>query len=86
MMFDLHHYHHLASPEHFKAAEEIEQEKSITEERSQIVIGLISKDLSKVRLPERAGAKSADPDDKFDYVFSPPIFNMMIILLLILFY
>lgn len=29
MMFDLHHYHHLASPEHFKTAEEIEQEKSI---------------------------------------------------------
>ena len=29
LMFDLHHHHHLASPEHFKTAEEIEQEKSI---------------------------------------------------------
>ncbi|MEZ9574507.1 N-acetyltransferase family protein [Vibrio sp. 10N.261.55.F4] len=29
LMFELHHHHHLASPEHFKTAEEIEQEKSI---------------------------------------------------------
>ena len=29
LMFNLHHHHHLASPEHFKTAEEIEQEKSI---------------------------------------------------------
>ena len=29
LMFELHHHHYLASPEHFKTAEEIEQEKSI---------------------------------------------------------
>lgn len=29
LMFDLHHHHHLASPEHFKTAEEIEQEKAL---------------------------------------------------------
>ncbi|MGC7891222.1 GNAT family N-acetyltransferase [Vibrio anguillarum] len=29
LMYDLHHEHHLACPEHFKTAEEIEQEKSI---------------------------------------------------------
>ncbi|MCW8335617.1 GNAT family N-acetyltransferase [Vibrio sp. SCSIO 43135] len=29
LMFDLHNEHHLACPEHFKTAEEIEQEKSI---------------------------------------------------------
>ncbi|MGF1754196.1 GNAT family N-acetyltransferase [Vibrio makurazakiensis] len=29
LMYDLHHHHHLENPEHFKTAEEIEQEKSI---------------------------------------------------------
>lgn len=29
LMFDLHHEHHLACPEYFKTAEEVEQEKSI---------------------------------------------------------
>lgn len=29
LMFDLHQHHHIACPEHFKTAEEIELEKSI---------------------------------------------------------
>ncbi|PMH44943.1 histone acetyltransferase [Vibrio sp. 10N.286.49.B3] len=53
-MFDLHHHHHLAEPEHFKTAEEVQEEKSIARylddpeclvyvaKSNQVIIGFIT--------------------------------------------
>ncbi len=54
LMYELHHEHHVACPEHFKTAEEIEQEKSIARyldmpeclvyvaKRKEMIIGFIT--------------------------------------------